>query len=74
VSESIAVINLPVTPGPEQGRGERGGCLGRQFVGSAKIDKYYTRGPRYLRGLRSKNYPQIPKSRITREDLLVLKL
>jgi len=40
------------------------------------FEKLYTGGPRYSRGLRSKNYPWIPKPRIqvTREDLLVLKL
>jgi hypothetical protein len=30
---------INMTTGPQQGRGERGGCLGRQFVRSGKIDK-----------------------------------
>jgi hypothetical protein len=32
--------NILLISGPWQGRGKRGGCLGRQFVGIAKIEKH----------------------------------
>ncbi len=41
VRKIFVYVNNGRLRGPQQDRGERGGCLGRQFLGSEKINRYF---------------------------------